>query len=532
MSLRDLNDGAPKEPVVADLCVIGSGPAGLSVARGAAERGFSVALLEAGPRNAEVRSELYPIEFPRRVYAGATLGRAFGLGGTSVLWGGQLLPMRREEMAPQPGVPRSGWPIPLEELTPHYDTLLKWLDIDRGPFEVGRSHPPGHPLTQLDWTGLCPRLSKWIPCRRRNLARAWMNGILGTHRVACWYNAAVNRFETCGEHGDAQISAVLGRSFAGQPLRVHCKNVVICAGALESARLVQDLLRQTRPAVESDETVAGRFLQDHLSLRIARVIPINRRALAMLLAPIFEGLTMQSPRLHLSPALAQERGLPAAYAHIVAESAPDSDFAALRDTLRNLQARRTIAACRSGLRLLRRVPEVFEIIWWRLVHRRLAFPRSDNLYLNLDFEQPQLRENRVLSRKTDARSTGREMIVDWDLGCDPEAIVMTMRSQLESFWKRNDLAKLARLEFFELSEIRSRWPNNLYDIYHPAGTTRMAGDVRDGAVDPSLRVYGTTNCYVVSSSVFPAMGAANPTFTVMALGLRLIAHLAARRPAT
>jgi GMC oxidoreductase/FAD binding domain len=525
VSLRDLNEGSPNEPVIADLCVIGSGPAGLTVTRAAAERGLSVVILEAGPRNAEIRTEPYSIEFPRRAYTGATLGRAFGLGGTSVLWGGQLLSMRREEMATRPGAPGPGWPISLEELTPHYETLLNWLDIDRGPFEVSRSHPVGHPMTQLDWTGLSPRLSKWIPFRRRNLAQAWMNGILSTHRVACWYNATVTGFETHGEHVDAQISAVLGRSFTGQPLRVHCKQVVICAGALESARLVQDLLHQTGSAAGSDETIAGRFLQDHLSLRIARVIPINRSALAMLFAPVFQGVTMQSPRLHLSPALAQERGLPAAYAHFVAESPPDSGFAALRDTLRNLQARRILAACSSGLRLLRGAPEVFEIVWWRLVHRRLASPRSAKLYLNLDFEQPQLRENCVLSRKTDARSTGGEMIVDWDLGCDPEAIVLTIREQLESFWKRNDLARLARLEFLELSEIRSGWPNNLYEIYHPAGTTRMAADVRDGVVDPSLRVYGTANCYVVSSSVFPSMGAANPTFTVMALGLRLIAYL-------
>lgn len=525
MSLRDLNEGSPNEPVITDLCVIGSGPAGLTVARAGAERGLSVVILEAGPRNAEVRTEPYSIEFPRRAYTGATLGRAFGLGGTSVLWGGQLLPMRREEMATRPGAPGPGWPIRLEELTPYYDTLLNWLDIDRGPFEVTRSHPVGHPMTQLDWTGLSPRLSKWIPFRRRNLAQAWMNGILRTNRVACWYNATVTGFETRGKHADAQISAVLGRSFKGQPLRVHCKHVVICAGALESARLVQDLLHQTGTAAGSDGTIAGHFLQDHLSLRIARVIPMNRRALAMLFAPVFQGVTMQSPRLHLSPALAQERGLPAAYAHIVTESPPDSGFAALRDTLRNLQARRILAACSSGLRLLRRAPEVFEIVWWRLVHRRLVSPRSAKLYLNLDFEQPQLRENCVLFRKTDARSTDGEMIVDWDLGCDPEAIVLTIREQLESFWKRNDLARLARLEFFELSEIRSAWPNNLYEIYHPAGTTRMAADVRNGVVDPSLRVYGTANCYVVSSSVFPSMGAANPTFTVMALGLRLIAYL-------
>src|ERR1700731_4791932 len=110
MSLKDLEKGAPDAPATADLCVIGSGPAGLAVARAAAERGISVVMLEAGPRNA-ARTELPSVAFPRRTYAGATLGRAFGLGGTSVLWGGQLLPMRREEMATRAGAPGPGWPI-------------------------------------------------------------------------------------------------------------------------------------------------------------------------------------------------------------------------------------------------------------------------------------------------------------------------------------------------------------------------------------------------------------------------------------
>src|ERR1700722_20745021 len=102
MSLKDLEKGAPDAPATADLCVIGSGPAGLAVARAAAERGISVVMLEAGPGNA-ARTELPSVAFPRGTYAGATLGRAFGLGGTSVLWGGQLLPMRPEGLKVGPG---------------------------------------------------------------------------------------------------------------------------------------------------------------------------------------------------------------------------------------------------------------------------------------------------------------------------------------------------------------------------------------------------------------------------------------------
>jgi choline dehydrogenase-like flavoprotein len=41
----------------------------------------------------------------------------------------------------------------------------------------------------------------------------------------------------------------------------------------------------------------------------------------------------------------------------------------------------------------------------------------------------------------------------------------------------------------------------------------------------SLKVHGTSNVYVAGSSVFPSMGAANPTFTAMALALRLADHI-------
>jgi choline dehydrogenase-like flavoprotein len=45
-------------------------------------------------------------------------------------------------------------------------------------------------------------------------------------------------------------------------------------------------------------------------------------------------------------------------------------------------------------------------------------------------------------------------------------------------------------------------------------------------VDPNLRVFGSRNLYVCSSSVFPTSGFANPTHTIVALAFRLAEHLA------
>jgi choline dehydrogenase-like flavoprotein len=61
------------------------------------------------------------------------------------------------------------------------------------------------------------------------------------------------------------------------------------------------------------------------------------------------------------------------------------------------------------------------------------------------------------------------------------------------------------------------------------GTTRMHVDPKRGVVDPDCRVHGVANLYVAGSSVFPTSGYANPTFTIVALALRLADHLKTRR---
>ncbi len=63
------------------------------------------------------------------------------------------------------------------------------------------------------------------------------------------------------------------------------------------------------------------------------------------------------------------------------------------------------------------------------------------------------------------------------------------------------------------------------DAGHHMGTTRMHADPRCGVVDPDCRVHGLPNLYVTGSSVFPTSGHANPTLTIIALAIRLSAHL-------
>jgi choline dehydrogenase-like flavoprotein len=60
---------------------------------------------------------------------------------------------------------------------------------------------------------------------------------------------------------------------------------------------------------------------------------------------------------------------------------------------------------------------------------------------------------------------------------------------------------------------------------HHLGTTRMSRQASAGVVDERCAVHGLPNLYVCSTAVFPTSSYANPTLTVVALAIRLAAHL-------
>ena len=63
---------------------------------------------------------------------------------------------------------------------------------------------------------------------------------------------------------------------------------------------------------------------------------------------------------------------------------------------------------------------------------------------------------------------------------------------------------------------------------HMIGSTRMGNDPSISVTNAHARVWGMKNLYIAGSSLFPAAGAANPTFTIIALSIRLADYLAGR----
>jgi choline dehydrogenase-like flavoprotein len=86
---------------------------------------------------------------------------------------------------------------------------------------------------------------------------------------------------------------------------------------------------------------------------------------------------------------------------------------------------------------------------------------------------------------------------------------------------REDLASAGVRFTSLLGNERDPWPVRLRGGRHHMGTTRMHADPGRGVVNPDCRVHGISNLHIAGSSVFPTSGVANPTFTIVALALRL-----------
>jgi choline dehydrogenase-like flavoprotein len=122
--------------------------------------------------------------------------------------------------------------------------------------------------------------------------------------------------------------------------------------------------------------------------------------------------------------------------------------------------------------------------------------------------------------------------IDWRLRETERATFMSYMRRFDAYWRRHGLERLAAIEWrAEPKAVDANFLSRVEggDVFHPAGSTRMGTSAKNAVVDKNLRAFALPNLWVASTSVFPALGSANPTLTLMLLCLRLGDHLASIR---
>ena len=110
-----------------DVCIIGSGIGGGTLAKKLSELGTSFLVIEAGTFHGNSSNVTYE-----------NVGRDFGVrttttiqvGGTSNLWHGVLAPLDEIDFQQRDWIPYSGWPISLDDLYPYYSEAASLLGVE------------------------------------------------------------------------------------------------------------------------------------------------------------------------------------------------------------------------------------------------------------------------------------------------------------------------------------------------------------------------------------------------------------------
>ncbi len=510
----DLDEHAAHE-FRSTVCIVGAGIAGLALASRLADRGIDVHLLEAGGLQQEERSQaFYATEQPGDPHTGAHDGRFRVFGGSSTRWGGQLLPFTAETFSPPDGVPSAAWPIEESEVTNYYGDIETIFNTNRLSFDAALLLTLGHaPVAFSPRINL--RYSKWAPFNKRNVAGTLGKTALAHPKLTVFTHANVASLE--GEGAAIESARVL--NYAAVEFRFHARVFIVAAGTVESSRI---LLSST--AVPNPHDQLGRYFQDHLSFHAAHFASPARELLLHKLGPFFIDGTLHTCKMEASPALRAQNGLGAVMAHVVVVEPDDSGAAAIRNLLRSIQTRKLKQAVTANLLpVFRGLGDVGRLVLYARFKRRRAVSARAQVILNIDLEQARDPENRIrLSDKRDALGMP-VAVVDWRVNEDDKRLALRFAAII-----REELAELELAPASWAECVNQGTLPVLADTYHAMGGLCMGRDPEQSVVDADLKVHALANLYVASCAVFPSGSSSNPTFTLLALTLRLADHLSAQ----
>ncbi|MBS1814818.1 MAG: GMC family oxidoreductase [Acidobacteria bacterium] len=494
----------------ANVCIVGGGIAGLLLAFKLGKAGTDVLLLEAGGTSLEERSQnLYAAEMANAVHVGTMQGRFRTLGGSSIRWGGQLLPYTEDVLHPPPETGLPQWPIAFEEIAPYFDEVVALLGANELPFDASLLNTLG-----LEKAGFNEqirlRFSKWLPFSRRNLTNTVGKQVAAMSNVRIVTHANVLRFV----RQEDRITAAEIRDYSGHAAIVTADTFVLSAGTIESSRIM--LLS----GLGGNQT--GRYFHDHISVPVGEFTGRARTEWLRRLGPFFVEGNLHTCKLEASSSLRKQHGMLAVMAHIVIQEPEDSGMAAIRNFLRALQHRKSGEGVRCIAPLLRGSLDVARLLWSTKVRKRRSVSKRARVLLAIDLEQEPSTENCIrLSEEKDPIGMQRA-VVQWAVSPRERRTVAQFAHHLRTAMQEAGLPEPQWFDGVLNAEICTR---EFSDTFHAMGGLRMGTDVASSVVDRDLRVHETENLYIASCAVYPTGGSSNPTFTLGALTLRLADHL-------
>jgi choline dehydrogenase-like flavoprotein len=524
-----------------DVCVVGAGPVGLTVALECEAAGMSVLLVEAAQEDGGTQADgLSAVEIvDESRHAAMDVVTRNGLGGTSSAWGGRCVPFDDVDFEPRSFVPHSGWPISNEEMKPWYAKAASYLSCGASEFTspaVGWEERSDISFRNIERLSSQPRLGPRFKDRLRK------SNLLETK-----FGCSVTGLDL--KSAGNSVESLIFASSEQNGQRPSARAFVLAGGGLRTTRILLDLQRRFPLYFGGDAGPLGRFYMGHLTGKIASIVlndPADveqfeytrdadgywcRRRFTFSRSTLLKQELLNTAFwLGNPPFHDPDHGSAAASCIFLALRVPVvGRFALSRDTFAFHYGS---GPARLGQHWTNVIQSPLSGTAGAVRAMKHRLTRSDlrplflrnrrgEYALHYHAEQAPNPESRV--RLTGDNLDQDKMSVNFHFSDDDVRSVVKSHEVLDKALRESGKGYL---RYWRRLEDRSAdvWSQS-QDGYHQIGTTRMNDDDKLGVVDQNCRVHGFDNLYVAGSSVFPTSSQANPTFGAVAIASRVAAQL-------
>ena len=510
------NDGT----LEADVCIIGAGPAGITLALELARTDLRVLVLESGDAGWTTRGKgLARGENADPNYFRLEWARIRTFGGSSWAWrshGLRTRPLDRLDFEARPEIDRPGWPIGADALAHHWDRATALCRLPSRGYDVEDWQTPQAPALSGD----DDLDTAMFPVGPGDAFTSRLDELGELDNVTCVTHATVLELQT--DASGRRVERAWVTSGAGRSHTVSARTFALALGGIENARLLLLSHRTHRHGIGNAHDLVGRHFMEHPHIRTGvlepRVPARDFRLYQRVEHPEGEAIGFLRPS---EAALRREGLLNSAWALHPATPELTSEVGRsltdVKDTLRTFWRVTPHTGARVGTLARHPVRAVTTLAGSRDV-RRGAAPTPRFRLLGMTEQEPH-RDSRVVLGTRRDRYGQPVARLDWRL---TERDLWTVRRTQEVLSAALERAGVGRI----VQRFGDEHPPPLIGGgFHHMGTTRMDRDPRAGVVDTDGRVHDMANLYVAGSSVFPTGGVANPTLTLLALTLRLADHL-------
>jgi choline dehydrogenase-like flavoprotein len=522
-----------------DVCIVGTGTAGITLAREFIDQKFRVCLLESGGLKPD--KETQALQWGENIghpYYSLDVARPRYLGGTTNRWHipvgqdcstARMRPLDEIDFEERDWVPYSGWPFSKSLLDPFYDRAQTVCKIEPCTYDVedweDNEQRPRLPIIGDDAKTVIFKFGSRYP-----FIRDYMEQIKRAANMSIYMNANVVEIET--SRLNRTVTRLQVATMNGKRLWVSAKFFVLAAGAIENARLllVSDKIQNT--GLGNDYDLVGRFFMEHPHYSAGPFVPANPNIFKSTSlyndihvvkgTPIIGKVSLSEKIIRKERLLNQVLQL---YPRVVPKTFlyryPIVDSESVSALIHIM--RRGVYNFGKQVRIIMKgLDDVCVAAYRNFKGQALGMVNRERIKIfqlySMTEQGPNPDSRVMLSDERDSLGM-RRVNLDWRLTpYDMQSNIRTLKI-LDDIFRRSGLGRV-------YGHLYSRIPSDsIHGGWHHMGTTRMHLDPKKGVVDEKCKVHSIPNLFIAGPSVFPTGGYANPSLTIVALAIRLADYI-------